>query len=85
MRRNGKFSGSGDQAGPCPSIVAPADFRIVPDPVLTLAVISRCCGGVLYGSRTPELDYTRLTGTALAFDDPFLRDLCFPNPPPSES
>ncbi len=63
----------------------PPILRIVPDPVLTLAVISRCCGGVLYGSRTPELDYTRLTGTALAFDDPFLRDLCFPNPTPSES
>jgi hypothetical protein len=56
----------------------PPVFRIVPDPALTLAVVSRCCGAVLYGSRTPELDYCRLTGTALAFDDPFLRDICFP-------
>ena len=63
----------------------PPLFRIVADPVLTLAVISRCCGGVLYGSRTPQLDYPRLTGTALAFDDPFLRDLCFPNQSHSES
>ena len=61
----------------------PPVFRIVPDPALTLAVVSRCCGGVLYGSRTPELHFPRLTETALAFDDPFLRDLCFPNPPPS--
>lgn len=58
-------------------------FRIVPDPALTLAVVSRCCGGVLYGSRTPELHFPRLTETALAFDDPFLRDICFPNPTPS--
>ena len=65
-----------------PSSPAPI-FRIVPDPALTLAVVSRCCGGVLYGSRTPELHFPRLTETALAFDDPFLRDLCFPKPTPS--
>lgn len=55
------------------------EFRIVPDPALTLAVVSRCCGGVLYGSRTPELDYARLTETAIIFDDPLFRDVCFPD------
>jgi hypothetical protein len=52
-------------------------YRIVPDVPLTLAVLSRCCGGVLFGSREPDLEWTRLTGTALAFDDPVLRDLCY--------
>jgi hypothetical protein len=49
----------------------------VTDVPLTLAVLSRCYGGVLFGSREPDLDWARLTDTALAFDDPVLRDLCF--------
>ena len=52
-------------------------YRIVPDVPLTLAVLSRCCGGVLFGSREPDLEWARLMDTALAFDDPVLRDLCF--------
>jgi hypothetical protein len=52
-------------------------YRIVPDVPLTLAVLSRCCGGVLFGSREPDLEWSRLMDTALAFDDPVLRDLCF--------
>lgn len=47
------------------------------DVTLTLAVLSRCYGGVLFGSREPDLDWARLTDTVLAFDDPVLRDLCF--------
>jgi hypothetical protein len=32
---------------------------------------------VLFGSREPDLEWSRLMDTALAFDDPVLRDLCF--------
>ena len=59
-----------------PSQLLPV-YRIVPDVPLTLAVLSRCCGGVLFGSREPDLDWSRLTDKALAFDDPVLRDFCF--------
>ena len=79
-RRWEVFGGWSPGRGMAPPKSPPPDFRVVPDPALTLAVVSRFCGGVLYGSRTPELDYPRLTGTALAFDDPLLRGICFPNP-----
>ena len=68
-RSSGRSSNGPSQRSPV--------YRIVTDVPLTLAVLSRCYGGVLFGSREPDLDWARLTGTALAFDDPVLRDLCF--------
>ena len=70
-----KYRSSGRSSNGPPQ--SPPIYRIVPDVPLTLAVLSRCCGGVLFGSREPELDWARLTDTALAFDDPVLRDFCF--------